>query len=80
MTQAAGRCECTDLVHSGGKKGECGVEVAPKHVRCRPCTRGNHERRVCAAYKAIPVAAHLDRRCAECGIDSALHPLPKELG
>ena len=45
----------------------------PRYVHCRPCAAGNHTGRHCLEYLPLRLA-HLDRACAACGFDSALHP------
>lgn len=87
MASKPDTCECSATDHAiNGVKARgldmlvCGAEIEPKHVRCRPCTKGNHARVVCPEYVPQPVAAHLDRRCDRCGFDSAKHATPVELG
>lgn len=57
----------------------CTRPIEPKYVLCRPCAVAATRDRYpyvepCPSYVPLPVAAHLDRHCSECGFDSALHP------
>jgi hypothetical protein len=52
----------------------------PKNLTCRPCAVGNHAMVVCAKW--VPVDATMwihQKACADCGLPSDEHPLPREL-
>ena len=79
MTQTA-TCQCSELVNAKDPNRErclieCGTEISAKHVKCRPCAKGNHTGQPCERYVREPTYHFLSARtCADCGIDSALHP------
>ena len=79
MAKPPASCQCAEPDRNRlivAEKGQClivcGAEIEPKHVICRPCSLGNHTGVPCASYVRGAVW-HLDRNCARCGFDSAMH-------
>lgn len=73
-----GSCECATLINAKEPNRErclivCGAEIPLKHVKCRPCAKGNHTGLPCST-PARETVFHLNNAtCANCGIDLALH-------
>lgn len=73
-----GRCQCqaSAATQAGHDPGTCRNALSePKNVKCRPCALAWHLPVPCDRYRPEPVK-HLVHTCADCGFDSARHPIP----